>query len=179
MAGQGNSFFELDSGLVKEVVAVTQNDFRNWFRRQFDKARGLRVIEGSVGVGGTWSEAGLGKSRYDVVVCRPEQPIYSFDSVPVGFLLLDRMYRMLAEEGVLLTQLPSEVIFKTGTDWIEKLARTDGLYVRYDGNFLPQLLLVRLPRAPEDLSFLKRVKLNPSSRRDRISSRGPTSRYDF
>jgi len=172
IAGQGNVLLHLKRRGIKKIETVSLNDFRGTLRRVSERIRGLRYIDGDITNGTTWAR--ISKQSKDLIMSRPMAALSVLRDPNLGFVLLNRMYTLLAPNGTLLIQLPEELIGITGTAWIEKLATTEGIEVKYRGNetrraiysdrYQPILLIKRKDNSPKDLSFLREVNFNPQSR---------------
>lgn len=164
IAGQGRALLEFkDFGINLVVTAITLVDFRKDQERVNDKSRGLKVVDGDIFIGSTWTAI---KDTFDLITCRPVIALLQLNNPVIAFALLDKMYQKLDPGGILLTELPP-LVGKVGQGWIERLKETTGLIVKCDlgsglygltdDKQIPALSIIRTKSAPPNLKFLKEV----------------------
>lgn len=183
IAGQGKALLDLKKYGVRTIAAVTLNDFRRVAEKTLDWFKGLKVIEGDISKGSTWRKIHDFKEKFDFITCRPCAAITLIEDPNIGIAILDKMYQTLAPGGILFTQLSPKLIQRFGTDWVEKLAATPGLTVRYRHyyldelnnaltkyQYLPSISIIRHPDGPNSIKFIGEVEPNPENLKAAINS---------
>lgn len=157
IAGQGEALRKLMSNdYLESITAITLADSRGPLKKREDQARGIKVIAGDVSVGSTWTI--VKEKKFDLITCRPLGGLEALQYPSVYFAVFNRMYKKLETDGLLLTEVPRNVIRRVGDGWVERLKQIPGLTVRFyrEGDYLnPVLSLIRSKNSPDNLRFLK------------------------
>lgn len=154
VAGQGTCWLDLKTYGVKTVTAITLADRRSDKQQEIDSIRGLTVIAGDVLRGETWTHA---PGPYDLIVCSPGMAISSLDHPAFYYMIFNKMYRRLAEGGLLMTQIPHFAYENKALKFLEKLNSIKTLKVKlFTICTYPALSLIKGESSPKDLKFLKK-----------------------
>lgn len=159
VAGQGEALrILMSTDYLESITAITLADSRSPLKKREDQVKGIKVIAGDVSVGSTWTI--VKEKKFDLITCRPLGGLEALQYPGVYFAVFNRMYKKLETGGLLLTEVPKNVIRRVGDGWVEKLKQTPGLRVRFyrEGDYLnPVLSLIRSEGAPKNLRFLKKT----------------------
>ncbi len=176
IAGQGNALMELKKVGMGSVDAITLNDFRTIPQKVRNRFQKLKLISGSIADETTRQKI---KGLYDLITCRPAGAAVLFDDPQFIFDLLNLLYVHLNDRGIMFIQLSPNMLKVYGTGWIQQLADTKGISVKYHQNlgftpsltsfgpnpiYLPELSVIRHSEGPSNILFLNQTSPNPTRR---------------
>jgi hypothetical protein len=153
----------------KKGISLSLCDLRSGRQKQKDKELGITQVTGDVTDSKTWSdlEKELNGRKANLIM---ERAVEGLDKLPVHAVfyasVLQKMWNMLDDEGVMLLQIPFlHTLSKAGIDikaWVDTLGENE-IEVRIDGYSEPTgvMFMQKSLSAPKNLPFPNNHHLIP------------------